>query len=311
MNHTIRSIIIVVAITSMLVVGATSMIPITQNSLAHKKSDFKQAERDPNTNTNTNTNTNSADSSSSSDATADNTNNINNTATSAQSQEQDACAVALTCPEGSTTVTATPPPPPMTGTLEISKVCDPSCPDSTFSITVTDNNPQPSSFNLNNGDTQSVTLGSGSFTVHEDSSGFTPTFSGDCKQTEPGSEDATGTISAGQTLHCTITNTPPPTTGTLTISKDCPDLCPGTTFSITITGNNPDPSSFTLGNRQSQVVTLGPGSFTVTETPVTGFQQLFIPSSTCKQTGPFSNSATGTISAGQNLECDIVNEANG
>jgi cytoskeletal protein RodZ len=98
MNHTIKGIIIVVAITSMLVVGA-SMIPVIQNSFA---------ERD----TNTNTNTNSADSSSTSDATADNTNNINNTATSAQSQEQDACAVAVTCPEGSTTVTSTPPTPP-------------------------------------------------------------------------------------------------------------------------------------------------------------------------------------------------------
>jgi Sec-independent protein translocase protein TatA len=110
MNHTIKGIIIVVAITSMLVLGAT-MIPIMQNSFAHKKSDFKK-ERDPNTNTNTNTN--SADSSSSSDATAGNTNNINNTATATQSQEQSACAVAITCPEGSTTVTTPPTPPTAT-----------------------------------------------------------------------------------------------------------------------------------------------------------------------------------------------------
>jgi hypothetical protein len=98
MNHTIKGIIIVVAITSMLVVGATTMTPIMQNSFA---------ERD--INTNTNTNTNSADSSSSSNATAENTNNIDNTATATQSQEQDACAVAVTCPEGSTTVTLAPP----------------------------------------------------------------------------------------------------------------------------------------------------------------------------------------------------------
>src|SRR5947199_7567124 len=100
MNHTIKGILIVVAITSMLVVGATT-VPIMQNSFASKKHDFKR-ERDPNTNTNSNTN--SADSSSSSSATADNTNNIDNTASSNQSQEQSACAVALTCPEGSTTV---------------------------------------------------------------------------------------------------------------------------------------------------------------------------------------------------------------
>jgi hypothetical protein len=120
MNHTIKGIIIVVTITSMLIVGATTMIPIMQNSLAHKKStQDRQAEGLPisfpgvpggNTNTNTNANTNTADSSSSSSATADNTNNINNTATASNSQEQSACAVAVTCPEGSTTVT--PPTPP-------------------------------------------------------------------------------------------------------------------------------------------------------------------------------------------------------
>ena len=96
MNHTIKAIIIVIAITSMLVVGA-SMVPIMQNASARS--------------TNSNTNTNTATSDSDSTATASNTNNINNTATSAQSQEQSACAVAVTCPEGSTTVTLAPPTP--------------------------------------------------------------------------------------------------------------------------------------------------------------------------------------------------------
>jgi hypothetical protein len=117
MNHPIKGIIIVAAITSMLVLGATT-IPITQNSFASKKHDFKGAERDRNTNVNRN----SATSSSSSDATADNTNDINNTATSAQSQSQSACTVALTCPEGSTTVTVTPPTPP---TPPTSSTCHP------------------------------------------------------------------------------------------------------------------------------------------------------------------------------------------
>ena len=98
MNHTIEGILIVAAIASMLVLGAT-MVPIMQNSFAHKRS----AE----SNTNTNTNTNSADSSSSSTATASNTNNIDNSATATQSQEQDACAVAVTCPEGVTNATVT------------------------------------------------------------------------------------------------------------------------------------------------------------------------------------------------------------
>jgi hypothetical protein len=53
-------------------------------------------------------------------------------------------------------------------------------------------------------------LGPGNYTVTETpQSGFlSPGFGGDCKRTAPGSHEATGTISAGQTLHCTILNTP-------------------------------------------------------------------------------------------------------
>jgi hypothetical protein len=205
MNHTIKGIFIVVMITSMLVVGA-SMFPIVQNSFAHKRSDFKQA--DPNTNINANRN--SADSSSSSDATASNTNNINNTATASQSQSQSACAVAVTCPEGSTTVT----PPTPTGTLEITKECllGGPCSGVMFSITVFTGNNIASSFTLQNGQHQNVELRPGSFTVHESlPEGFTtPDFLEDCKRTGPDSSDATGTISAGQTLHCIIVNFPGP-----------------------------------------------------------------------------------------------------
>jgi hypothetical protein len=210
MNHTIKGIIIVVAITSMLIVGATTMVPITQNSFAHKKSDFKKAERDPNTNTNTNTN--SADSSSSSSATAENTNNITNSATASQAQSQSACAVAVTCQEGSTTVTPPPPPPPPApGTLRISKICIPDCPGVEFPITVTGTNPvTPSSFTLSDGQTQFVTLGPGSFRIIESpTDGFRPSFQEACMQTASGSPDATGTISAGQGLTCLIRTTQP------------------------------------------------------------------------------------------------------
>jgi hypothetical protein len=96
-----------------------------------------------------------------------------------------------------------------TGIQEVTKICLLSGPCSgvTFSITVTGNNPvTPSSFTLQNGQTQDVTLGPGSFTVHEaPMPGFIRSSEGDCKQM-PGSSDATGTISAGQTLHCAILN---------------------------------------------------------------------------------------------------------
>ena len=95
MNHTIKGILIVAAITSMLVVGAT-MVPIMQNSFAHKKS--------AGGNTNTNTNTNDLSASLTSSNIAANENTITNTNTQSQSQEQSACAVAVTCPEGNTTV---------------------------------------------------------------------------------------------------------------------------------------------------------------------------------------------------------------
>jgi hypothetical protein len=205
MNHTIKGIIIVVVVTSMLIVGATTMIPIMQNSFAHKKSDFKGADRDPNTNTNTNTNPATSDSDST--ATASNTNNINNTATASQSQEQSACAVAVTCPEGSTTVT---PPTPTTGTLEITKICRivQQCSGITFSITVIDNNRQPSSFTLVNGQTQSVTFIPGNFDVRESipTGHGPPDFTGNCSPPFQDAPDAVGTISAGQTLTCTIIN---------------------------------------------------------------------------------------------------------
>ena len=107
------------------------------------------------------------------------------------------------------------------------------------------------------------------------------------------------------------TPTPTPTlrlqnSGVLTIFKVCFPSCQGITFSITVTGNNPQPSSFTLNvpSHPSQAVTLGPGTFTVTEAHVAGFNPPSF-ANNCKQvTG---DSATGTISAGQSLTCVISN----
>jgi hypothetical protein len=86
--------------------------------------------------------------------------------------------------------------------------CTPS-PGLQFSVEITDNNPQPSTFILRPDSSQLVTLGPGTFTIVE-SAEFgivSVTFSGDCMQTAPGSMEATGTIIAGQHLTCTITNT--------------------------------------------------------------------------------------------------------
>lgn len=109
----------------------------------------------------------------------------------------------------------------------------------------------------------------------------------------------------------TPTATPAPTTGTLTITKKClpmfpsgGNLCPGTSFSIQVTGNNPQPSLISLTDGGSQIVTLGPGSFAITETPRVAF--LFFNGPDCSVLIE-GVEATGTISAGQNLSCTITN----
>jgi hypothetical protein len=80
--------------------------------------------------------------------------------------------------------------------------------------------------------------------------------------------------------------------------------CPGKTFSIQVTGTNPQPSSFSLTDGGSQIVTLGPGSFTVIETPRVAFLSINGPDCSVLIEGV---EATGTISAGQNLSCTITN----
>jgi DNA-binding beta-propeller fold protein YncE len=193
MSHTIKGILMVAAITSMLVVGATAtMLPIMQNSFAHKKSaEDRQAEEGLPTGGlpvlfpgvpggNTNTNTNTADSRSTSDAEAPNTNNIDNTALARQRQAQLACAVTLTCPESSTTITPTPPPTPTTATLTVTKhvTCNftsPGCPaPSQFKITVATSNGSSTSFDGSESGT-SLT--------------FTPPFSVTYKTTESSLQD--------------------------------------------------------------------------------------------------------------------------
>ena len=131
MNHTIKVIIIVVAMTSMLIVGATSMIPIMQNSFAGQGS-------------------------------------INPGAIS-----------------------------PSTSTLQV-VVNNPNSVSATFAVTVTGNNPHPSSFSLSAISPQFVKLDPGSFAVSVDTS-VPHSFSGDCN----------GTINAGQLLICTIQITAP------------------------------------------------------------------------------------------------------
>src|SRR6478672_5652482 len=62
-------------------------------------------------------------------------------------------------------------------------------------------------------------------------------------------------------------------------------------FTVTVTGNNPQPYSFSLSSISPQFVKLDPGSFAVSLD--TGYPH------------SYSGDCTGTISAGQHLSCTI------
>jgi Prealbumin-like fold domain len=96
------------------------------------------------------------------------------------------------------------------------------------------------------------------------------------------------------------TPTPTPTTATLTVIKIVSGPRPTTVtpanFTIHVTANNPNPPNF-AGSATGTDVTLGPGTFNVTETGLAGF------------TTSFSSDCSGTIAAGQHLTCTITNTA--
>ena len=170
-----------------------------------------------------------------------------------------------------------------------------------FGVQVSGNNPNPSSFSLTDGGSQSVALGAGQFNVVETPTpGFTTSYSGDCNST----------MAAGQQLTCTITNTAVQTTGTLSVNKVCVPPAGGgpscqDSFNVQVSGNNPNPSTFSLTNGGIQSVALGSGTFTVTESSAPGFTTSF--SDDCTQSSSNPQEATGTIAAGQNLVCTITN----
>jgi hypothetical protein len=139
------------------------------------------------------------------------------------------------------------------------------------------------------------------------------------QQTLGSDNSVTGFTNQSKNIQNRVVVTPTPTAspilGTpfkLTITKHCNGsgggtICPPRlTFSINVTGNNPQPSSFTIGIEKSQVVTLEPGgTYTITETPVPFFNPpIFFGG--CKQTGPYTATVTFVFNT-----CDIINSKRG
>jgi hypothetical protein len=165
--------------------------------------------------------------------------------------------------------------------------------DFTISVTSTARNqPSPSSFPGSSSGT-TVTIGQGSYQVTETgiAANYNPTYSSACS----------GTISAGQTKTCTVTNTfTPPTTGTgtLIVTKQVvggtAQPSDFTIFVISSATEPPSPSSFP-GSSSGTTVTLGEGVYSVAEGLPGGYDPTF--SSDCQ----------GTISADQTKACTITN----
>ncbi|MDQ6864852.1 MAG: hypothetical protein M3044_13650, partial [Thermoproteota archaeon] len=159
---------------------------------------------------------------------------------------------------------------------------------SDFTITVSGNSPSPKSFSGSSSGT-SVTLQAGKYSVSESSiSGYTTAYSSGCS----------GTASGGVPINCTITNIYTPVLGTLVVTTKVDNTNGGTKkpsdFTISVTGNSPTPSTFS-GSSSGSTVTLKPGTYSVTESSVSGY------------TTAYSSGCSGSISAGQTVSCTVAN----
>ena len=199
-----------------------------------------------------------------------------------------------------------PPPPVTTGKIIVTKkVNNEGGGDkkpSDFTITVNGNNPTPSSFAGSSSGT-TITVNEGSYNVKEEEGPYispdyvpgryTPSYSSEC----------TGTIQAGETVSCTISNKYNPfipgILSKLIVTKKVVNEGGGdkkpSDFTITVNGNNPTPSSF-AGSSSGTTVTLNLGKYSITENLLSGY------------TPSMSGDCSGTIdNTGETNECTITN----
>ena len=166
---------------------------------------------------------------------------------------------------------------------------------SDFTISVTGNNATPSSFRGSSSGTV-VSLNPGSFRVTENL---------DSRYSTSYSEGCSGNIIANENEACIITNdyntiiidqfTQP---GTVVVNKyvinNDGGLLQPSDFTISVTGNNPSPSSF-RGSSSGTVVRLDPGSFDIAENLNFDYITTYL-------------GCSGAITESQTLTCTIVND---
>ena len=122
-----------------------------------------------------------------------------------------------------------------------------------------------------------------------------------------------GNIREGERKECNITNTysvvpPPVTTGMIIVTKKVINEGGGdkrpSDFTITVDGNNPNPSSFDGSFSSSTTITINEGSYNVTEEEGPDISYDYVPG---KYTPSFSSDCAGTIQTGDTVRCTITN----
>jgi len=158
-----------------------------------------------------------------------------------------------------------------------------------FTINVTATNPSQSSFSGAESPGTTITLDAGEYSVDEvEISGYEKSLSPDCS----------GTISIGDKKTCTITNSAiqPLLTVIKHVINDNGGENVASDFSISVTGNGPNPSSFYGAEDPGTTVGIGAGSYNVLETPLPGY----IPT--------YSDDCVGSINLGETKTCTITND---
>jgi hypothetical protein len=153
-----------------------------------------------------------------------------------------------------------------------------------FTMSVTGTGPNPASFAGAESPGTNVTIGPGSYNVSESGlSGYTASYSADCS----------GTIAAGQTKTCTVTNDDQP--GTLTIIK----------VVVNNSGGTAQVSDFPLFYDSTAATsgvpnTVNAGSYVVSETNQPGYSATI--------SGDCDSSGNVTVGVGESKSCTITND---
>ncbi len=159
---------------------------------------------------------------------------------------------------------------------------------SDFTLSVDDAGTDPPSFAGAEAPGTTIYVDAGSYSVGETGpSGYSASYSADCS----------GTIAAGESKTCTVTNNDQP--GKLTIIKHVINNNGGTAvasdFTLDSGGTNDSPDNF-AGSESGTEVTLDAGNYAVTESGPSGY------------TRSDSADCSGTIAIGQSKTCTVTND---